>query len=87
MKRILIKRNKQFLSSRYNMSYLGKGSFQRMTQHNVYFTKDDTFMIKRCRYVWRWFYSGDWISEIFDTIKTDKLDEISQIDQEMGLYD
>lgn len=64
MKRKLIKRNKQFLSSRYG-TYLGDdGAFQRVTFHTVYFTKDNRIIFKAVRYKWRWCFNAEWFSDL-----------------------
>jgi hypothetical protein len=68
MKRKLIKRNKQFLSSRYGKGYQGNGSFQRLTSHLCYFDNDDNLTFKRRRYSWVWFYKPEFIEEIIREI-------------------
>lgn len=75
MKRKLIRSNKQFLSSRYGKYLDGNGTFQRLTCHAVYFTKDDEMIFKSIRYKWQWFFNEDWM-----------LAALSEIDQELELY-
>ena len=75
MKRKLTTRNKQFLSSRYNCGYNGKGTFQRIKTYRVYFDEYGNLTLGKAKFRWLWFLS------------TKYLEEISKIDQEIGLYD
>lgn len=88
MKRKIIRRNKQFLSSRFGKYLSGHGTFQRHICHSVYFTSDDEMIFKRSRYKWQWFFNEDWLSNILSSMELDgTLEEISALDQELGSYD
>lgn len=64
MKRKLIKRNKQFLSSRYVAHLSGDGAFQQVTCYTAYFTKDNRMIFKPIRYKWRWCFNDEWFSDL-----------------------
>lgn len=53
MKRKLIKRNKKFLSSRFEGYLIGYGSFQPMVSFT--FNEDNTISNRRTH--WMWFYN------------------------------
>lgn len=87
MKRKLIKRNKQFLSSRYRVYLDGNGAFQKLTCHTMY--DDDSGLIyKHTRYYWKWFYRSSWLDVVIRNVEIHSvLEETSALDQELGLYD
>lgn len=90
MKRKLIKRNKKFLSSKYQKYGNGNFTFQPMVGTAIYDNGDVTV-----KTTWMWFYSEKWVLDTFyggskrtrDTIFLETLAEITAIDQELGLYD
>ena len=78
MKGKLIKRNKQFLSSRYKFSYNGYGSFQYIRVHKPFIDQRGNLQTRKPRYIWRWWLSTVYMVAVFG---------LSKLDQELGRYE
>lgn len=68
MKRKLIKRNKQFLSSRYKHNYNGNGSFQRIRVHKPFIDLHGDLQMRKPRYIWRWCFNAEWFSDLMGKV-------------------